>query len=240
MSLQHSSPLSLYFQLKESIIANILNNTWPPDSKIPSENELCSMYGVSRVTVRKALDELVQDDYIVRRQGKGTFVKRKALDQHLSKFYSFSEELKKRNLHEIASILSFEVLTAEDRIQAHLHLGTDKRVFRIKRIRSLEEEPYALESSFIPYSLASGLTAEKVGNTGLYNSLREFGLDPVYATETFKAVTLHARTAKLLKAKTGDAGIYLTRNTYMQQRVPIEFCESIILGSVFSYTIELS
>lgn len=155
MSLQHSSPLALYFQLKESIIANILNNTWPPDSKIPSENELCSMYGVSRVTVRRALDELVQDGYIVKLQGKGTFVKRKALDQRLSKFYSFSEELKKRNLHEVASILSFEVLVAEDRIQKHLRLNEDKRVFRIKRIRSMADEPYALESSFIPYSLAS-------------------------------------------------------------------------------------
>ncbi|MGI6670954.1 MAG: GntR family transcriptional regulator [Christensenellales bacterium] len=239
MSLQHSSPLALYFQLKESIIANILNNTWPPDSKIPSENELCSMYGVSRVTVRRALDELVQDGYIVKLQGKGTFVKRKALDQRLSKFYSFSEELKKRNLHEVASILSFEVLVAEDRIQKHLRLSEDKRVFRIKRIRSMADEPYALESSFIPYSLASQLTAEMLSSTGLYNSLRKLGLDPVFATETFKAVTLNTRTAKLLKAKTGDAAIHLTRNTYMQQRAPIEFCESIVLGSVFSYTIEL-
>ncbi|MGI6214824.1 MAG: GntR family transcriptional regulator [Christensenellales bacterium] len=240
MILQHSSPLSLYFQLKESIIAKILNGTWPPGTQIPSENELCSIYGVSRITVRKALDELEQDDYIVRKQGKGTFVKRKALEQKLSKFYSFSEELKKHNLKELTSILSFEVLVAEERIQKNLRLDSDKRVLRIKRIRSLTDFPYALESSFIPYRLASQMTREQVETKGLYNSLRKLNLDPVFATETFKAVILHARTAKLLKAKTGDAAIYLTRNTYMQQRVPIEFCESIILGSIFSYTIELS
>ncbi|NLM86854.1 MAG: GntR family transcriptional regulator [Clostridiales bacterium] len=240
MSIQHLSPLSLYFQLKESIIANILNNTWPPDTMIPSENELCKMYGVSRVTVRKALDELVQDDYIFRLQGKGTFVKRKALDQKLSKFYSFSEELKKHNMNEEAQVISFEILTAEERIQEQLNLKNDKRVIRVKRVRSVMDRPYGLESSFIPYSLIPGLTREKVSSDGLYNSLREAGLYPVRARETFKAVTLHNPIAKLLKAKTGDAAIYLTRNAYLHHNVPIEFCESIILGSVFSYTIELS
>lgn len=240
MSINPTSPLSLYFQLKENLIGGILNNTWPPGTKIPSENELCQMYKVSRVTVRRALDELVQDDYIVRKQGLGTFVKEKALDQKLSKFYSFSEELKKRNMQEVAEIISFEVLTAENRIQEQLSLGPDKRVFRIKRIRSIQGKPYGMESSFIPYSLIPGLTSESVTTKGLYNSLRAGGIPPIRAREAFKAVTLHSSTAKLLKAKTGEAAIYLTRNTYTQHHVAVEFCESIILGSVFSYSIELS
>ena len=89
--MMNDSPLALYYQLKESFISNILSAVWPPDSKMPSERELCETYNVSRVTVRKALDELVQGGFIYRKQGKGTFVKRKSLEQKLSKFYSFSE-----------------------------------------------------------------------------------------------------------------------------------------------------
>jgi len=236
----YSSPVSLYYQLKETFINNIIDKTWQPDSRIPSERELCDLYGVSRVTVRKALDELVQGGYIYRVQGKGTFVKQRSLEQKLSKFYSFSEEIKKRGMKEATTVIQFEATVGETRILEQLRLPPGSAVFKVKRLRTIDDVPYAVETSYLPTVMMPELTKDKISKNGLYNTLRESGVFPVRATETFRAVTLRRTTAAFLEAKMGDAAIYLTRKTYVSNDREVEFCESIVLGSMFSYTIELS
>lgn len=237
--MNNDSPLALYYQLKESFISNILSAVWPPDSKMPSERELCDAYGVSRVTVRKALDELVQGGFIYRKQGKGTFVKQKSLEQKLSKFYSFSEEIRKQGMAERAKMLLFEEHPADSVIAAELHILPGEMVFKVKRLRTIDDTPYAVETSYLPAALLPGLTQQAIERDGLYNTMRNFGVFPVRAIERLKAVTLRATTARLLQSAAGEAAVHLTRNTFSATQ-SVEFCESVILGKMFSYTIELS
>jgi len=232
-------PISLYYQLKEEFIKKIQSNVWPPESRIPPERELCDQYQVSRITVRKALDELEQGGYIYRKQGKGTFVKQKSINQKLSKFYSFSEELRNRGIKEEAHMISFRTTPADDRIAGFLNIPAGAMVYKIKRLRTMDEDPYGVESSYIPVSVVPDLTSNEVESMGLYNSLRKHGVYPSKAVERFKAVTLNSNTARLLKDYQGEAAICLTRMTYSNS-LAIEFCESIIHGSKFEYTIELN
>ena len=91
--LDDKAPVSLYYQLKEEMKEKIKAGEWPAEFKIPPERELCSIYGVSRITVRQALEDIKREGYIYSKQGRGTFVTRPKIELDLEKFYSFSEDM---------------------------------------------------------------------------------------------------------------------------------------------------
>ena len=220
-------PVALYYQLKESLL-----------QKIPTERELCEMYGVSRITVRKALDDLQNEDYLYRIQGKGTYVKRSSIDYRLSKFYSFNEELSRRGLKERAQMLSFSKVVPEDKVRAQLHLAEGQEVFCVKRTRYMDETPYVIEISYIPSSLCPGLCREEIETEGLYSSMRRHGVHPDHATEQFRATGLTGAEAKLLSLSPGEPAINLRRITWAGNTL-VEYCNSIVRGDFFTYTVEL-
>ena len=231
-------PVALYYQLKESLLQKIQDETWKPGQKIPTERELCEMYGVSRITVRKALDDLQNEDYLYRIQGKGTYVKRSSIDYRLSKFYSFNEELSRRGLKERAQMLSLSKVVPEDKVRAQLHLAEGQEVFCVKRTRYMDETPYVIEISYIPSSLCPGLCREEIETEGLYSSMRRHGVHPDHATEQFRATGLTGAEAKLLSLSPGEPAINLRRITWAGNTL-VEYCNSIVRGDFFTYTVEL-
>ena len=232
------SPFTLYYQLREKIARKISDHEWKPGEKIPSESELCSMYYVSRITVRKAIEDLVRSGQLVKQQGKGTFVTNASVDYKLSKFYSFSEELKQRGIKERVLVLSFEVNPAPEQIREKLSLRKNAEVFMIKRLRIADEIPYTVEISYIPYSLCAGLTAESISDNGLYNSMRSLGVFPERIVEKLKATAVNKDDAGFLKQKANSPAIQMERLTYNASNT-IEYCVSIVRGDFFTYTVEL-
>ncbi len=231
-------PVPLYFQLKESLRKRIAAREWKPGKKIPTEAEICQMYDVSRITVRKALDELQQEGYLEKRQGKGTFVTSRSIEQKLSKFYSFSEELKSRGLTEKAVGVSFCEMDATAALAEALHVEPHSRLYEIRRIRMVDDTPYAFEISYIPVHLAPGLTEEMVGSRGLYRSLAYLGNSVDNAVEKIRAVNLDKTVAGLLGVRAGEAGIYLVRTAASGSTI-VEYCTCTVLGDFFCYTVEL-
>lgn len=231
-------PVALYYQLKESIRKKILAKEWKAGNKIPTEAEICQACGVSRITVRKALEELQNEGYLFKVQGRGTFVRKNSIEQKLSKFYSFSEELKQKGLTERAELIAFEQISAEEDLAKCLNVEQGTMVYQIERVRYIDAEAYAIEQSFIPSDCAPGLTGEQVQTNGLYRSLHSFGTYPDGAVEQFSAKNLTALEAQMLGTKEGEAAIELRRTTYSNIRV-VEYCSSIVKGDIFSYTVEL-
>lgn len=231
-------PIALYYQLKEEIRRKILSNEWKEGSKLPSEKDICEIFGVSRTTVRKAVDELEAEGYLVKRQGRGTFVKQKSIAQKLHKFYSFSEELKGLGIKETAKMVIFKEIIPEISIKKALQLSAEERVFWIKRVRYMDEKAYTVENSYIPVKYVPGMTQELVETNGLYKTLNLFQVYPERATENFSAVNLSHEDACAMKLKAGEAAIYLTRTTYSGVNI-IEYCHSVVRGDVFQYTVEL-
>jgi GntR family transcriptional regulator len=235
-----SKPLSLYYQLQEKLLKKIQSGEWKSGQKIPPETELCGIYNVSRITVRKAVEELVHGGYLVRYQGKGTFVASVSFEQKLSKFYSFSEELLKRGKKEHVKMLSFSIEKAEKAGSAGeiLALKNTDMVFKVVRLRSVDESAYAVETSYIPHSLCPRLSEKNIIEKGLYNSMRNLGVNPQRIIEKFRAAALPSWEAGQMKLKTGQPVIHIERTTFDGASV-IEYCISLVRGDFFTYTVEL-
>lgn len=236
--LDEKSPIALYHQLKTALLEKIKSQEWPLNSKIPTERELCEIYGVSRITVRQALRELERDGYLYRKQGKGTFVTTPQIEQRLSKFYSFSEEIRNMGHTPSTQILAFKRSTADDLLAGHLKISTNDPVFQITRLRLADQEPFAYETSFIPCEVCPRLTEEKVAAHGLYKAMALEGITPNKATETFEAVAISAEVAAFLKVKKNSPGLFLNRLTFAQE-IPVEYCRTIIRGDRYKYRIFL-
>lgn len=231
-------PISMYYQLEMILAENIKNGTWPPNTKIMSEHQICEVYGVSRVTVRKAIDGLVRDGYLKRVQGKGTYVKEKTIEQTLNHFYSFREELKNNGIESVSRMLDFQAAAVGEEIAGSLKLPAGSKAFRIERLFSADGQAYAMETSYIPCELCETLTREQVEQNGLYNSLNRFNIFPTRASERLKAINLSKKQAEIMALNPKDACIYITRETYCNDRV-VEWNTSIVRGDMFAYSVEL-
>jgi len=232
------SPFTLYYQLKEKLAKKIADHDWKPGEKIPSEAELCDAYSVSRITVRKAIEDLVRSGQLIKHQGKGTFVTNVSMEHKLSKFYSFSEELTRSGMTERAQVLSFDIVAAADEISEKLLLQKNEKVFMVKRLRMANEMPYTVEVSYIPYALCKGLSAKNISQKGLYNSMRKLNVFPERIVEKIRAAVVSKPDASLMKVKPNAPAIKLERLTYYGS-LTIEYCVSIVRGDFFTYTIEL-
>jgi GntR family transcriptional regulator len=238
LSFDKTKPLSLYYQLKEKLLKKIRDGEWKAGQKIPPETDLCALYGLSRITVRKSIEELVRDGYLVRFQGKGTFVASISFEQKLSKFYSFSEALLQKGKKEHVKMLSFSVEDVTEKIANHLAIGTSEKIFRIVRLRSVDDTIYALETSYIPLNICPALKEKNIIERGLYNSMRKLGANPQNIIEKIRADALRVQEAKQMKSKAGIPIIRLERTTFDGTLI-IEYCVSIVRGDFFTYTVEL-
>src|SRR5690606_34330224 len=121
--LDDTLPVTLQYQLRMKLMEKIEGKIWSPGTQIPSERELCSEYGVSRMTVREVLKELVQDGYLSRKQGKGTFVTLREFKHELTSSYSLSEELEREGVNSNFKIISFDQCAAPEFLQEKLGLS---------------------------------------------------------------------------------------------------------------------
>jgi len=231
-------PIALYYQLKEELRRKILSNEWKEGSKLPSEKEICEIFGVSRITVRKAIEALQDENYIIKKQGRGTFVQGRTIGQKLHKFYSFSEELSKLGIKETTKLVTFQTIIPGIAIREALKLDLDEKVFWIKRIRYMDTKAYTIENSYIPQKFVPDLTGEIVQNNGLYKALKIYNIFLDHATETFSAINITKEDARDMNLQNYDAAINLTRVTYSGTSI-VEYCQSIVRGDVFQYTVEL-
>jgi GntR family transcriptional regulator len=237
--LDEKLPISLYYQLKNIFISYIKSGDWPTNFKIPTERQLCETFNVSRITVRQALKELEDEGYMYRKQGKGTFITTPKFVQRLSKFYSFSDEIKKMGSVPLTKIISFDLLTVDKAISEKLKVEAGERIFTIKRLRLANDEPFAMETSYIPFKFAENLTEKFVSELGLYNTLKEkCNLRPEEAVETFEAVLVDHENAELLKVPRRSAALHLERITSAQGRI-VEYCVSTIRGDKYKYIVNL-
>ena len=236
---QRDSPTHLYEQVHADIFNKIVSRSWKPGHRIPPEMELCEVYGVSRITIRKAIEDLVRSGHLTRFRGKGTFVRRELIENKLSKFYSFSESLKSKGHSEIAEVLAFDTMAADETLVDKLRLSSfNVLIFKITRLRSVDEVPYAVETSYIPKEIVPSLTEAFVAENGLYNAMQQLGVAPNKATETFRSVSLGGLEARLLQQNLQVPVMSIERLAYSGD-ICVEYCRSIVRGDFFTYTVEL-
>ena len=240
--LQNDSVIPLYHQLKERLKHSIDQGEWLPGDQIPSENQLMNEYNVSRNTAKKAIEELVQNGLVYRKQGKGTFVAKPKLQQSLMGLYSFSKVFKEKGLTPKDILIDIREVRPTPEIIQELQIRNDDTVIEMKRLRCVEENPYILESSFFPKRVVPDMSMlNKVGQISLYDFLeQEFNIIIKRAIEAFEPVLINSDESEYLQTEEGKPALLLERTAYDTNGVPVEFCRSIVRGDRCRFYTELT
>lgn len=234
-------PVPMYYQLKELIKEMIENEELKPNDPIPPERELCEYHDISRMTVNKAIMTLVNEGYLYREQGRGTFVAKPKTNYQVTGLSSLTEEMMvRRGLKVDTEVIDFELKTPSRTIKNYLELNDGERVFEIARLRRVEGEAYAIETSYIPEDLCPNLTREKLQNTSLYSVLTgEFNLDMEYANQSIEPIIVDEYEGELLGVEINSLGLLFTRRTYSSSNRPVEVTKSIYRSDKYKFEITL-
>ena len=230
--LEKKSQSPLYQQLMTRLKNDILAGVYPSGARIPSEQLLCETYGVSRVTVRKAMLDLVQEGLLVRRQGKGTFVTSPKYGRDYTHIQGFSESCLARGLKPGARLLQKEIVAPKSSILESLGLDENSQTVKIVRLRYVNDEPMVIETSYFPLDYAFLLQENLDGS--LFQVLRE-KKDLVIdgskkIVEICRATTEEARWLKLRK----NAPLLLVRSVaFGNAGQPVYVCMQVINGERF-------
>lgn len=227
-----------YVQLRQRLEAGIESGVLPPNSSLPPEREIAEITELSRVTVRKAIQELVREGLIEQRQGSGSFVREPMhrMEQSLSHLTSFTEDMARRGMDTTSRWLERGIfLSTEDERKA-LDLPEGGEVARIYRLREAGGRPMALERASLPLDI---LPNPLEVTTSLYEVLNERGLRPVRAVQKISAINLEAREAELLGLPEGAAGLSIERISFLASGRVAELTRSLYRGNAYDFVAEL-
>jgi GntR family transcriptional regulator len=237
--IRENSPVALYHQLKAILTQKITSGQWPVGHRLPTESELCNQYGVSRITVRRALAELEREGLIKRRQGVGTFISVPKIEQQLTSFYSLTEEFRKRGLNPRSAVEKLVIVVPSPTISRALELPEKEKVYYLKRLRFADEVLMAIEETYLPAKLFPGLTKEMLDTTALYDVMRNtYGIVAASAKETFGAVAVNEQEAVLFGLPPGHPALDLERYTYAGDQC-VEYTRGVVRGDKFRFEVRL-
>ena len=227
-----------YTQLYRHIAAMIGAGGLETDAQLPPERDLADLAEVSRVTVRKAVAQLVTDGLLEQRRGAGTFVRPPLpkLEHKLSALVSFTEYMRQRGKTSTSQILRRGLFAPIPDEQMALGLSGVDRVARVDRLRSADGMPMALEWSSLPQDILPD--PDRV-ETSLYDVLRARGNAPTRAVQRITAVNLSAGDAQLLHLPDGAAVLRIERTAYLPSGRPIEFTRGLYRSDIYDFVAEL-
>lgn len=228
----------LYVQVKNQLLQRLIDKIWMPGDVLPSEQQLAGELGVSQGTVRKALDELTDENIVVRRQGRGTFVAEHTEERALFQYFMLSpdEGKKDENHFPQSQLLSLESGPATHRERAALDLPANEQVWRLERNRSFQGAPLIAEKIVLPRPLFEGLDMIRPLPNNVYGLFdQKFGQSIVRAEEKLKAVAVEESHAKRLDCAAGTPVLRVDRIAYALSGRPVEWRISYCLTTNFHY-----
>ncbi len=228
----------LYLQVREKLREELSH--MEPGQAIPTERELESRFGVSRMTIREAVDDLVVEGLLVRQQGRGTFVQKPKLTHELSTITSWTEQLEALGYTPRTSQLWIEEIEAPERAAFALHLAKAERVFKIRRVRLASQEPITLMVNYLPSRLVPGLPEKMARHESLYEVLeKEYGLAPTSAVDTVECRSSTHEEAQQLKIEPWAPVICVTRIGYLEGGRPLELAQAVSRADRYQYRVTL-
>lgn len=238
--LDKSSYIPYYVQIKHILMERIQSGVYLQDSRIPSETELSKQFAVTRMTVRKALDELKREGVISTERGKGSKVSPAKIEQSLRRFYKFGKEIGDTGIAAESKLIRAGECNLPSEISRVFLNQKDDRFFEIIRIRYYKDIPVSLESSYIPYSAAPGILDENIESVSLVELLeKKFGNRIEKATEYLHPRISDEYESNLLKIHNHTPVFQTERITKTKNGEVVEFRRSIIRGDIVSFSTEL-
>jgi GntR family transcriptional regulator len=238
--LDRRSPIPLYHQLKVSLVQRVEEGIFSLGKPLPTEVELTETYGISRATVRRAMQEIERDGYIYRVPGKGTFIIRTTVKRGLSRLSSFSEDMRERGLRVTTEILDFHILPAPENIADMLQVEPEQPIVYINRLRYTEKSPIAINISYLNLPDSITIAENELERKGsLWALLEDKGVPLITVDKTIKSVLANEDNAKLLKISIGAPLLLVEGVLYTTNQVPVEYHQVISSGDRYTYSVHL-
>ena len=237
--LQSAGQGPLYIKLQQALAGAIRTGRLKSGDALPPERDLAEYASISRVTVRKAVDELVRQGMLVRRHGSGTFVAKpvEKVEQPLSRLTSFTEDMARRGRTSRAQWLERGLFTPSPDEMMMLGLPAGGLVARVSRLRIADENPLAIERASIS---AEFLPDPETVGISLYAALEARGVRPVRAIQRISARTIKDQEADLLDVASGSAGLTIERISYLASGKVVELTRSLYRGDAYDFVAELT
>lgn len=236
--LDRSSPVPLYFQIAESLKRSITDGRLKPGERLDNELELTQVLGVSRPTVRQAVQRLVDEGLVVRRRGVGTVVVTPRILRSVA-LTSLYDDLAATGRQPETSVLAVTEAAADAEVAAALALAAGAKVLVVERLRLADGSPLALLHNYLPAGLLPGDPAEGLAKAGLYELLRRQGIELQAGEQVIGARKATAHEADLLGAARGATVLTMTRTTVDQTGKPVEHGTHAYLADRYSFRMTL-
>jgi GntR family transcriptional regulator len=237
--LDAGSGLPKYHQLKEILLDSIERRELGENELIPSERDISERYGISRMTVRQAVAELVNEGVLYRAQGRGTFVAGGKFGPETGRLTSFTQDMRSRGMSSSSAVLESSIERAGPIVARALRVPEGERIIRLRRLRYAGGGPMALETSHLVHRRVHPILEVDLGKRSLYEELAALGLRPAWAEQSFEAGIASGSRAEHLGVVPGSPVLKIERVTYDERDRPFEYVRSTYRGDRYRFVTRL-
>jgi len=234
------SRLPLYVQLRDALRGKIEGGEWKVGSQLPTEAELMASFKVGRATVRQALQELVNQGLLYRKQGKGTYVSRPRQEDDIETLVSFTAEMMARGVTPGARVLGVWVIIPPAEVREQLDLKDNEKVVRLERLRFGDGLPIALELAHLNHGMVPGIENEDLTGSLYHRLVHVHGLRIARVQQTIQPALATAREAELLGIRRGSPVLVIDRLSFADSGKPIEIMHFVYRGDIYQVKAELT
>ena len=238
-TLNRDVPIPLYYQLKRFVLARIKSKDWQAGYQIPSEQQFCEKFGISRPTVRQAIGELISEGHLTRKHRKVTISKTKMDSNFFNKLQSFNAEMKAKNLAPSTSVLALDIRSCPEASEK-LSIDKDEPCIYLERLRFADEEPIGWIESYIPQNAMPELLNVDFEQISLYQAIeKEYKIQVERADRMFEVALATTHEADILGIKKGDPLFHVKTVSYDKYNEPLEFSVSRYRGDRNQFMVSL-
>lgn len=233
-----NTEIPFYIQLK-MILKEMIENDYSPGELIPTEVELQKRFEISRITVRDAISELVNEGYLKRKRGKGTIVLPKKIEEPLSKIKSFTDEMKERGFLPSTKSIDILITKAFDDVCKALNVKTGEQVYKISRVRCADNEPIVYFETYMNMNMKIDLDINEYSDS-LYEYLKRVKkINIKYAEQRISACSADEKISNKLEIKKGEPVLLLKRKSFDEENKIIEYTKGYYISNRYEYFIKL-
>jgi GntR family transcriptional regulator len=236
-----TSIVPLYVQIAGSLLDRIESGQLSPGDRLPPERELSEMLSVNRMTVRRALNMLEGQGLLLRRRGDGTYVSQPKIERQASQVFPFTKGMENRGFKPGTKLITFEKRLSETFVAKQLRLPVSTPVFRVIRLRLLNQEPVMLEEFTIPAHLFPDFEQHDLSNRSLYEIFKtEYNISINQARQSLEPVIASQYEAGLLEIEAGAPLMLERRLAFNDQEQPVEYSKDLYRGDRFRFITEVA
>lgn len=240
MRFTQSSTLPLYSQIKEIIRSKVIDGTYQVHEKLPSESEMMYAFGVSRITVRQAVNDLQKEGLLFKVQGKGAFVAMPNASQELTHLQGFGEAMHQQGRETFSEVFQLKSAKGSAIICSKLGLKEGRRVTEIGRVRYLDREPISMNYAWTHFEIGSKLTCQSLRNKDLFSLLEnELGQQLHSAEVEIESTSANVEVANRLNIERHSPILKIERLTYSKSLLPLVFEYHFYRADSFKYKLKV-